>query len=184
MKLAFSTLGCPDFDWKDIYSLAKDFGFSGIELRGLGDDIFSVHARPFREENLPATIELLHKKRLEIPCLSTGCALRFPEKRDETIAEIREYIDLAQKLSTPYIRILGDLTAAPTTDFSDAIVLSALQELIPYAEEKGVTLLVETNGVYADTGRLRDLLNQIPSDNIGALWDVHHPYRYAGESPE
>ena len=184
MKLAFSTLGCPDFDWKDIYSLAKDFGFSGIELRGLGDDIFSVHARPFREENLPATIELLHKKRLEMPCLSTGCALRFPEKRDETIAEIREYIDLAQKLSTPYIRILGDLTAAPTTDFSDAIVLSALQELVPYAEEKGVTLLVETNGVYADTGRLRDLLNQIPSDNIGALWDVHHPYRYAGESPE
>ena len=184
MKLAFSTLGCPDFDWKDIYSLAKDFGFSGIELRGLGDDIFSVHARPFREENLPATIELLHKKRLEIPCLSTGCALRFPEKREETVAEIKEYIDLAQKLSTPYIRILGDLTAAPTTDFSDDTVLEALRELIPYAEEKGVTLLVETNGVYANTARLRDLLNRIPSDNIGALWDVHHPYRYGGESPE
>ena len=50
MKLAFSTLGCPDFDWKDIYSMAKDFGFSGIELRGLGNDIFSVHARPFQEE--------------------------------------------------------------------------------------------------------------------------------------
>ena len=27
MKLAFSTLGCPDFDWPDIYSMAKDFGF-------------------------------------------------------------------------------------------------------------------------------------------------------------
>lgn len=184
MKLAFSTLGCPDFDWKDIYSMAKDFGFSGIELRGLGDDIFSVHARPFREENLPATIELLHKKRLEIPCLSTGCSLRFPEKRDETIAEIKEYIDLASKLGSSYIRLLGDLTAAPTTDFSDEIVLDALRELVPYAEEKGVTLLVETNGVYANTSRLRDLLNQIPSDNIGALWDVHHPYRYAGESPE
>ena len=23
MKLAFSTLGCPDFDWPDIYSMAK-----------------------------------------------------------------------------------------------------------------------------------------------------------------
>ena len=75
MKLAFSTLGCPDFDWKDIYSMAKDFGFSGIELRGLGNDIFSVHARPFQEEDLPATIAMPAKLHLEIPCLSTGRAL-------------------------------------------------------------------------------------------------------------
>ena len=184
MKLAFSTLGCPDFDWKDIYSMAKDFGFSGIELRGLGDDIFSVHARPFQEENLPETIHLLHKKHLEIPCLSTGCSLRFADKQNETVAEIKEYIDLAAKLGSSFIRILGDLTAAPTTDFDDQIVLDALNILVPYAEEKGVTLLVETNGVYANTDRLRNLLNQIPSDNIGALWDVHHPFRYAGESPE
>ncbi len=184
MKLAFSTLGCPDFDWKDIYSMAKDFGFSGIELRGLGDDIFSVHARPFQEENLPQTIHLLHKKHLEIPCLSTGCSLRFADKQNETVAEIKEYIDLAAKLGSSFIRILGDLTAAPTTDFDDQIVLDALNILVPYAEEKGVTLLVETNGVYANTDRLRNLLNQIPSDNIGALWDVHHPFRYAGESPE
>ena len=29
-------LGCPDFDWPDIYSMAKDLGFDGIEMRGLG----------------------------------------------------------------------------------------------------------------------------------------------------
>ena len=55
MKLAFSTLGCPDFDWSDIYSMAKDFGFDGIEMRGLGDNIFSVNAKPFSEDNLPKT---------------------------------------------------------------------------------------------------------------------------------
>lgn len=37
MKISFSTLGCPEFGWRDIYSLAKDFGFDGIEVRGLGD---------------------------------------------------------------------------------------------------------------------------------------------------
>ena len=42
MKLAFSTIGCPDFDWPDIYSMAKDFGFRGIEIRGLGEEIFAV----------------------------------------------------------------------------------------------------------------------------------------------
>ena len=36
MKLAFSTVGCPDFQWSEIYSMAKDLGFDGIEVRGLG----------------------------------------------------------------------------------------------------------------------------------------------------
>ena len=109
MKISFSTLGCPDFDWPDIYSMAKDFGFQGIELRGLGDDIFSVNAKPFRPESLDKTIAQLKKMRLEIPCLSTGSALKDSDKKEETQKEIREYIDLAAKLHTPYIRILGDL---------------------------------------------------------------------------
>ena len=32
MKLAFSTVGCPDFQWSEIYSMAKDLGFDGIEI--------------------------------------------------------------------------------------------------------------------------------------------------------
>ena len=58
MKLAFSTLGCPDFDWADIYSTAKDFGFHGIEVRGLGKDIFSSKGQPFSDENLPTPPDL------------------------------------------------------------------------------------------------------------------------------
>ena len=49
MKLAFSTLACPDFTWPDIYSMAKDIGFDGIEIRGLGKDIFAVKAPPFTD---------------------------------------------------------------------------------------------------------------------------------------
>ncbi|MBC8542119.1 AMP-binding protein [Bianquea renquensis] len=184
MKLAFSTLGCPDFDWSDIYSLAKDFGFDGIELRGLGDQIFSIHAKPFQADVLPKTVEYLNRMHLEIPCLSSGCCIKYRETAQNTLQELLEYIELASKLHTPYIRILGDLHAAPEGDVDDEVVLSALGALIPYAEEKGVTLLVETNGVYSDTRRLCELLNQIPSDAVAALWDMHHTYRYGGESPE
>ena len=108
MKLSFSTIGCPDYDWSDICSCAKDFGFKGIEIRGLGENIFNAKSRPFSDDNILATVEKLKRLRLEIPCLSTGCSLQYADKRDETIAEIKKYIDLAQILSTPYIRILGD----------------------------------------------------------------------------
>lgn len=184
MKLAFSTLGCPDFDWSDIYSMAKDFGFDGIEMRGLGDDIFSVNARPFREGNIEATTAHLKKLKLDISCLSSGCALKYADRAAETCTELRSYIDLAARLGTEYIRVLGDEHADEDGEVDDDTVLEALRILVPYAEEKGVTLLVETNGVYADTARLRNLLDQIESDNVAALWDIHHPYRFKGESPE
>ena len=67
MKIAFSTIGCPDFDWPDIYSMAKDLGFDGIEIRGLGKDIFAVQAQPFTESQLPETVKKLSKLRLEDP---------------------------------------------------------------------------------------------------------------------
>ncbi|MHB1314263.1 MAG: AMP-binding protein [Christensenellales bacterium] len=184
MKLAFSTLGCPEFDWSDIYSMAKDFGFSGIEMRGLGDNIFDVAARPFTDENLPQTVARLKRMRLEIPCLSTGRSIRNPETILDVIAEIKRYIDLANKLGTPYIRILADATAEPRGDVEEPFILCALSRLVPYAEANNVTLLIETNGVYADTARLRSLLDEIGSDAVGALWDMHHPYRYFNESPQ
>ena len=70
MKTCFSTLDCPDFSWQDIYSMAKDFNFDGIEIRGLGEDIYSVKAEPFTDEQLPETISKLEELNLEIPCLS------------------------------------------------------------------------------------------------------------------
>jgi fatty-acyl-CoA synthase len=65
----------------------------------------------------------------------------------------------------------------------DEAVLAQLKQLIPAAEEHGITLLVETNGVYADTNRLRSLLDRAASDSVAALWDMHHPYRFFGETP-
>jgi len=184
MKLAFSTLGCPDFSWNDIYSMAKDFGFDGIEIRGLGNEIFAVQAQPFTEAQLPNTIKKLSELKIEIPCLSSGCCLKLAENADKNYEEIMQYIELASKLGTPYIRVLADQEPQPNGEVDDNVVLAALQRLVPEAEKKGVTLLVETNGVYADTARLCSLLNKIPSDSVAVLWDVHHPYRFFGEKPE
>lgn len=183
MKLAFSTLACPDFDWKDIYSMAKDLGFDGIEIRGLGNDIFAVKAPPFSAGQLSATMEKLASLRLSIPCLSSGCCLKFAEKAEQNLLEIREYIALANKLQTPYVRVLADLEPQPEGDVDDAQIVNLLRRCVPFAEEKGVTLLVETNGVYCNTARLAALLSDVRSDYVAALWDVHHPYRFGGEKP-
>ncbi len=181
MKFAFSTLACPNYSWTDICAMAKDLGFHGIEVR----EIESENARsPFAPAKCEATAAHLQEQKIEVPCLSTGCCLKFTEKGEENLKEIFSYIEVAEKIGTPYIRILADLTPAPEGEVDDEMIIAEMNKLIPFAEEHGVTLLIETNGVYADTKRLAELLGRIPSDNVGALWDLHHPYRYMGETPE
>ncbi len=184
MKIAFSTLGCPDSDWADIYSMAKDLGYDGIEIRGLGNDISAVKSPPFTEAKLPQTLQKLASLHLEIPCFSSGCCLKDAACAEENEREIKEYIALASKAGAPYVRILADLEPQPCGEVDDEAVIAQLRRLAPLAEENNVTLLVESNGVYSDTARLANLLNAVASDAVAALWDVHHPYRFAGESPE
>ena len=181
MKMSFSTLGCPDFSWTDICSLAKDFGFHGIEVRSIGN---IAGQAPFSPKHIAETKANLKRMKLEICCLSSGCALKFADRHEKSLAELKAYIALAKELGTPYVRVLGDLKAMPEEDFPDENVIEPMKILAPIAEEAGVTLLIETNGVYSDTARLADVLAQIGSDNVAALWDWNHPYRFNGESPE
>ena len=184
MKIGFSTIACPDFSWADIYSMAKDLGFQGIEVRGLGEDIFAVNARPFTDARLPETVKKLEALGLEIPCLASGCGLKNKKDYDRNISEITQYVVLAKKLGTPFIRVLGDLRPEAEGEVDDKFVAGCLRLLGTIAQGFGVTLLVETNGVYADTKRLRALLDEVGMPSVQALWDMHHPYRYMGEEPE
>ncbi len=180
MKISFSTLACPDFEWTDIYSMAKDFNFDGIEIRGLGSDIFSVKAKPFTEAQLPKTTAKLKKLGLEIPCISSGACLKFTDKSEENRKEITAYAKLAHSLDSSYIRILADLEPMPEGEVDDEAIVEELKKLVPVAEEYNVTLLVETNGVYSNTKRLKKVLDKVASRKVAALWDMHHPYRFNG----
>ena len=184
MLTCFSTLACPDFSWQDIYSMAKDFNFDGIEIRGLGNDIFSVKAPPFKDSELPKTIAKLKQLKLEIPCLSSGEPVNDVNTRQQAEDEIIAYCELASKIGARYIRVLGDRNAAPDKEVDDAVVIETMKQLVPVAEKYNVTLLLETNGAYADTKRLKKVLDEIGSHKVAALWDMHHPYRFFGESPK
>lgn len=183
MKIAFSTLGCPEFSWKDIYSMAKDLGFDGIEVRGLGNETLAVNAQPFTGGHIENTLKKLHELRLEIPCLSSGCCLRYQQRAEENVKELSQYIELASKLGTDFVRILADQNPARDGEVDDEAVLGGLMRLIPLAESRGVTLLIETNGVYSDSARLAALLGRTKSDAVAALWDPHHTFRFGGETP-
>ena len=189
MKIAFSTIGCPNYSWTDIYPMAADLGFDGIEIRGLGNFLMAAKAQPFTDAKLPNTMAKLSEIGVEICCFTSGCALADQSKREENIAEITQYIELARKTSTPFVRLMGEDTPGPNPNLvvDDDYMIELLKELaaIAHADTKpeSITLILETNGVYADTSRLARVLDAVDSENIAALWDIHHPYRFFDESP-
>jgi len=182
MKLAFSTLGCPEMNWVQTCAMAKDLGFSGFEARDLGAGTFTYPA--FSPENWEKSKEQLKKQGIEVSCFSGGIALCDPTKAEQARREIRDYIDLAAGMGTKFVRIVPDTQTKPISEVDDAVVLESLRDLAPYAESKDVTLIVETRGVYCDTARLSALLSAVKSDAVGALWDIHHPSRWNDEAPE
>lgn len=184
MKTSFSTLGCPDWTWDDIVIFAKDFGFTGIELRGIEKELFVPRSRYFAPSALAATKARLEGLKLEIPCLTSSCYLFNKDKIDMYIQEGKDYIDLAESLKVPFIRVLGDTNPEPGTGIDDDFTAANIALLADYALEKNVTILVETNGVFAQSSRLKSLIEKVGRPNVGVLWDIHHPYRYFKEPVE
>ncbi|MDD2648569.1 MAG: sugar phosphate isomerase/epimerase [Eubacteriales bacterium] len=185
MKLSFSTLGCPRWTWREIVSTAHDLGYDGIEVRGVGKDISVPSVPEFSEANWKKTAASLEKLGLEIPCLSSDLCIHVRESAEHTHREAAAYCALAKRMNVKYIRIMG--TAAvpqPMGRVDEAFVRDEAALLSEIAAENGVTLLIETNGVWASSERLARLIDDVGSENVQALWDVHHPYRFMGEKPQ
>ena len=182
MNLCYSTLGCPGWDFAEALSAARDLSYDGIEIRGVGSDIYAPHAKPFLSENLELTMNKITSMKLEIACFTTGCFLFDEVNNERYLTEGKDYIDLACKTKTPYIRVLADKNPAPESEKNENLIIENLNILSTYAEDKNVFILVETNGIYADSDRILSLIEKVNKKNVGILWDIHHPYRFMGES--
>jgi fatty-acyl-CoA synthase len=180
MKLSFSTNGWHGYRWPDFVVFAADMGFNGIELHKVDDGVFISEDGPLNPANASRTIRGMIDLGLSIPCLNAVSDLADEGAFDESCREVLFCIETASNLNIPYVRV----RALAHGGAEDQAVKRCVERLLGDAERRGVTLLLETCGAYADTARLRGILNHFASDNLGALWDLHHPYRLHGESAE
>ncbi|GHU68688.1 hypothetical protein FACS1894184_11320 [Clostridia bacterium] len=184
MRISFSTLGCPRWSWQDITATAHDMGYNGVEVRGVGQDISAPSIPQFAPDAIPETLSQLERLNLSIPCLASECTLHQRETAARTAKEVEAYIKLAKALGVPYIRIMGaPAVPQPMGTVDSGFVREQAQQFGEEARAAGLTLLMETHGVWSDSEKLARLLEDINSPAVQALWDVHHPYRFNGERP-
>ena len=174
MKLSFSTRGWKDITWDRFLDIASEMDFSGIEVYKLiGDKELYVKGEAFSRYNIAATTRLLKDRNLSIPVFDGNYDLTDPE----SLEDIKQIIDVAGYMRVDYVGI-----GTKTED--EHAIRDAITELLPIAKEKNVTILIETEGIYSDTKRLCGILDEFADDNLAALWDLHHTYRFANEEPK
>ena len=178
MKLSFSTRGWGDLSWDTWLETALEMKFTGIEVYNLFKfPALTAKGGPLHPHRLAATLRQLRDKKLSIPCLDTSLDLTESRENADILSDMLTY---ARDLRVPYVvcwALKGD-------EASENALYERIAALLPKAEELGVGILLKTSGIFADTSRLRRFLEQYASDWLGALWDMHHPYRDFGESAD
>lgn len=190
IPIAFSTLGCPGWEWPKILDFAQQHGFAAIELRGLHGDL-NLPANPlFAADRIAQTKKEIRSANLRIANLGSSANLYYDDgdQRKKELDDARRFIDLASTLECPYVRVFGgkdkdDQSPAP----SDAIkmrVAARLRELGAYAGSRNVTVILESHDHFTSSATLKDVMQAAGSEHVGLLWDAHHTFATSNEDPE
>src|SRR6201981_3422831 len=190
LPIAFSTLGCPAWDFAKILDFAATNGFAAVELRGLQGNLDLPTHSAFSAENIESSKRAIAAHNLRIACVSssTDVGESDPDKRTKGFADARRFIDLASQLNAPYIRVFGKSSdsAKPVTPDAELKkkVSDGLHELGEYAGTKNVTVLIESHDDFTKATVLQEVLSEADSKHVGLLWDAFHTYCTSNEGPE
>ena len=181
MNLSFSTNG-----WKlsfdELLKLLSENKIFGLELHDVSSPVFGAE-KPFAESNVAKTKKKLFEYGVTVSCIDAVGNLA-DGNFDKNADEILSVISLAKNIGCKHVRLHAFSADAGDFNTQNAATVRVIKSVLPAAEKAGVTLLVETMGIYADTSRLADMLGEFACDNLSALWDVHHTFSLSGESPD
>ncbi len=184
MKLSFSTLGCPRWSLEKIIHAAEEFGFQGIEVRGLQDDL-DITGRPEFTTEAQETRRRLRDRNLEIACFSSSVMLSTPDTTasQTSLEELKRYTELCVRFGTPFIRIFGGSIGSASRESALDQAAANLRKMAEVLKGTEVKVLVETHDDWMRADHMKALLTTAASNAIGMLWDTNHPYMFLGELP-
>src|SRR2546422_7362904 len=110
MPLGFSTLGCPRWDWRQVLDFAAGHDFAAVELRGLQTQMDLTQVPEFAPARLAEAKRQLAEHGLVVSCLGSSANMHDMDaaKHAAQLDDARRFIDLAQALGAPYVRVFGN----------------------------------------------------------------------------
>jgi sugar phosphate isomerase/epimerase len=180
MNYSFMSFSCPKESLDGMLALAKQYGYNGIEPRvqaghGHGLDL-GVDATVRREAALKA-----EERGIELCCIATSCRYGDPDTVQENVADTQRAIDLAADVGSTRIRVFGGkIGGGLSREAAIEQVSAALSAVADHAQERGVTVCLETHDDWTDPSHVAAVMTRVNHPAIAVNWDIMHPVRVAG----
>lgn len=186
LPIAFSTLGCPNWEWKKTLDQASQHGYAAMELRGVGGEMDLPKSPQFTGAKLKESLKDLAALDLKISDLGASSRLGEidPKRRSAQLDEARRFVDLAHQMQVPYVRVFGGkLAAGQTMEDATKRIVAGFKELHDHVKGSGVTLLIESHDEFTTSESLLAILQGVNLPTAALLWDAHHTFATGKEPP-
>lgn len=174
IKLAFSTVACPEWTLEDAARRAQEMGYQGVELRTLGPAGGAIASDPALTEP-SKTAGIFKAFGVEPVCLSTSIAFNHRDGSEGRAAlkDARRAIDLAGGIGCAYVRFFG-YEVKPGDNRQSAMrrIAERVSTLLDYAADRGVQVLLENAGSFNKAKEWWWLFNLVEHPMLGLCWNV------------
>jgi sugar phosphate isomerase/epimerase len=185
--LSFSTLGCPDWSFDTIVNFAAANNYKGIEIRGIKRELDLSKCTEFNsKENIQASLKLVQSKGLKFVDLGSSAEMHHADEteKQKNIDEAKRFIDLAQQLECPYIRVFpNNFPKEQEHDATIETIAKNLSELGDYAKATNVTVLMETHGDLVHSDDVQKIMQSVQKPHVGLVWDIVNMWSITKEQP-
>jgi sugar phosphate isomerase/epimerase len=186
MRIAFSTLGCPDWTFPQILGMAAQAGYDGIELRYVQGEEALWKLPVFSGSELAASNRAIADLGIAIVCVDTTCRFHWvdPHSRQRAVEEGERMADLAAALHATGIRVFGE-TVQPGANRgrTRCWIAECMRTLAEKTCPKGVEVWIETHGDFASGAETAAILQEAGGEGVGAIWDPANCFVQSNEQP-
>ncbi|HET9058704.1 MAG TPA: sugar phosphate isomerase/epimerase family protein [Acidimicrobiales bacterium] len=179
MRICYSNLACPDWQFERTVEAVFTYGFDGLEIRLFDGEVVTP--------DLPAQA----RRRAEQALSSAGVSVAAldsslqvtAEDEGKFLADLVGMCEIAEQWGAPLLRVFGGPLPKGAAERRQAMERAGrlLAKAAPLAGRYRVRLALETHDHFSSAHTVAAVLD-LAGGAAGAVYDSHHPYRM-GESP-
>jgi len=183
LKLAFSTVACPDWTIEEVAERAEQYDFDGVELRTFGDGGAQFACEPALTGEAKLR-RIFGSDGLEI--CSLGSSLRFDEPVwppaplgyifgdfERPVKEAKPVVNLASAIGCPLVRVFG-CEGRPTESRKTLVkrISERLKLVCDHARHTGVSVAFENNGDFGRAEQAMEVIEKVNSPLLGCCYSL------------
>lgn len=178
MKLAFSTLGCPNWSFEQVLDQAQRMRFDAIEIRGIEGQMEASEIPWLMPGRQQTTRNMLRDCGLSICAFGSSISFHDLALADRMRESGRQTIDICANMDIPYMRVFGNnIPNGMSQEDAAARVADGINALCDYAQGTDVRILLEVHGDFNTVEIIGSVIEKMNHEKAGILWDIAHSDR-------